>query len=289
MSDQHLPPLTPPGGPGPASSPVSGRAPDPHVQPQSPYAVPQSSYQPVARPPAEPSTGEGWTIVALLSWWPFGIAAYPHTQRATAALAAGDRQAAAAEGAKARRIGITGLVTAIVLTCALTIGLFGGVIALAFWFEDVELAADAGTSTRYVDDDEPGSGPVDGTPVWELHEGSCYLIDGLTDVVRTVTVVQCAEPHGGEVYELAYVPGDAFAETDGLTEPAFPGPAPLARYADDACQAAFWTATGTSAQESGLHLWHRAPDPWDWRSLDRRITCFAESDADDLTGRIGDQ
>ena len=39
MSDQHLPPLTPPGGPGPASSPVSGRAPDPHVQPQSPYAL----------------------------------------------------------------------------------------------------------------------------------------------------------------------------------------------------------------------------------------------------------
>jgi hypothetical protein len=274
--------LARPEGPGPSPAADRGSAAGPYDPPRSPYDAPLA-FQAVARPPAEPSTGEGWSIVALLAWWPFGIAAYPHTQRATAALAAGDRPSAAAHGARARRIGIAGLVFSI----ALPVGLLSGIVALAYWLEDVAQATDAATSTRYVDDDQPGSGPVDGTPVRELQEGSCYLTDGLTDVVRTVAVVQCAEPHGGELYGFAYVPGDEFAPTDGLTEPPYPGPAPVARYAADACRAAFETATGTSAQQSGLPFWHIAPDPWDWRSLDRRIACFAESDADDVTGRVG--
>ncbi|WP_020016278.1 septum formation family protein [Promicromonospora sukumoe] len=284
MSDQ-LPPLTPPGPPGP---PGPGPAPDPYAPARSPYDAP-TSYQPLPRPPAEPSTGAGWSIVALLAWWPFGVAAYPHTQRATAALGAGDRQTFAAEGAKARRIGIAGLVFYIALTCLLTVGGLAGVVALGFWFEDVEIAADAATSTRYVDDDQPGSGPIDGTSVRELSEGSCYLTDGLTDVVRTVEVVRCAEPHGGELYRLTHVPSDAFGQTDGVTEPAFPGPAVMARYADETCRAAFESATGTTAEDSGLHFWHTAPDPWDWRALDRQLSCFAESDADDLTARVSER
>jgi hypothetical protein len=281
VSHQHLPPLTPPEGPRTSPAPDRGPASGPYDPPRSPYDAPLG-FQPTARPPAEPSTGEGWSIVALLAWWPFGIAAYPHTQRATAALAAGDRPTAAAHGARARRIGIASVVSSI----ALAVGSLSGFVALAFWLEDVAQATEAATSTRYVDDDQPGSGPVDGTPVWELLKGSCYLTDGLTDVVRTVAVVPWPEPHGGELYELAYVPGDAFAATDGLTEPPYPGDAPVARYAEDACRAAFETATGTPAQQSGLHFWHTAPDPWDWRLLDRQITCFAESDADDVTGPL---
>ncbi|MFD7310173.1 hypothetical protein [Promicromonospora sp. NPDC059942] len=285
----ELPPLTPPGGPGPAPEPAPRPATsDPYAPAQSPYHVP-TSYQPPPRPPAEPSTGAGWTIVALLAWWPFGAAAYPHTQRATVALGAGDRRTAETEGARARRIGIAGLVTYIVLTVVLMVGGIGGAVALGFWFEDVEQAADAATSTRYVDDDQPGSGPVDGTPVRELNEGSCYLVDGLTDVVRTVAAVKCAEPHGGELYELTYVASDAFGATDGVPEAAYPGPAVMARYAEDVCRKAFETATGTTAQESGLHFWHMASDPWDWRTQNRRIACFAESDVDDLTARVSDR
>ncbi|MFI2362335.1 CD225/dispanin family protein [Promicromonospora sp. NPDC019610] len=292
-----LPPLTPPGGPGPAPTPEPRPTSDPYAPAAAPYQAPTSqspydvptSYQLPPRPPAEPSTGAGWTIVALLAWWPFGLAAYPHTQRASAALGAGDRRTAEAEGARARRVGIAGLVCSIVLAVVLTVGWTGGAVALGFWFEDVVRAADAATSTRYVDDDQPGSGPVDGTPVGELSEGSCYLVDGLTDVVRTVATVRCAEPHGGELYELAYVPSDAFGATDGVPEAGYPGPAVMARYAENVCREAFETATGSTTQESGLHFWHTASDPWDWRAQNRRIACFAESDADDLTARLGDR
>jgi len=233
------------------------------------------------RRPAEPSTGAGWGIVALLVWWPFGVAAYPYTQRATAALAAGDRATAAAQGARARRIGIAALVLGITLPALL----LAGFIAFAFWVEGVAQATEAATTTQYVDDDQPGSGPVNGTSVWTLDEGSCYLTDGLTEVVRTVAVVPCAEPHGGELLGRTDVPSDTF----GGAEATYPGPAPLARYATDSCRRLFEEATGAVADAPGLHLWHTTPDPWDWRSGDRRITCFAESDADDVTGSLSDR
>jgi hypothetical protein len=270
------------------SDPYAGSAPS-GPAPYGPAPYGSAPYAVVPRPPAEPSTGAGWTVVALLSWWPFGLAAYPHTQRATVALASGDREGARAEGAKARRIGIVGLVYGIVVSVVLMIAVLVGTVGLAVSMIDAPGPARLESATSYAADDEPGSGPADGTPVWDLREGDCYLTAGLDDVVRTVAVVPCAERHGGELYDLAYVPGDAFAPTDNLTEPAFPGPVPLDRYAEDACIAAFETATGTPARQSGLHFWHRAPDPWDWRSLDRRITCFAESDADDLTGRLSDR
>jgi hypothetical protein len=100
------------------SDPYAGSAPS-GPTPYGPAPYGSAPYAVVPRPPAEPSTGAGWTVVALLSWWPFGLAAYPHTQRATVALASGDREGARAEGAKARRIGIVGLVYGIVVSVVL--------------------------------------------------------------------------------------------------------------------------------------------------------------------------
>lgn len=289
MSDHELPPLTPPGGlvppGGPAPAPASA-----YYPPRPPYPG-QAPYLAPARPPAEPSTGAGWTIVAILSWWPFGIAAYLHSQRAIAALGAGDRRQAEREGARARRIGIGGLVSVIVLATVVAVGtMFGmfGMYALALWAGSTLDAAQTESATSHTPEDEPGSGPADGTSVWELSEGDCYLTDGLTEVVRTVAVVPCDEPHGGELYDLYYVPGYAFDERDELDRPLYPGDAEMGRYADDVCRTALEELTGTSAAESGLSYWYTAPDAWDWRTMDRRIRCLAES-ATPLSGTVGDR
>lgn len=284
MSNQDLPPLIPPGGPTPVQRPAP--APASHYPPRTPYS-PYPPYGTAPRPPAAPSTGAGWTMVAMLSWWPFGLAAYSHSQVATAALAAGDEQRAGAEGAKARRIGIAGLVYAIVVSSVLMLAILVGTFALFFQLIDAEASARQESATSYADDDEPGSGPADGTSVWELREGDCYLTGGLTDVVRTVTVVPCAEPHGGELYDITYVADHALEQNDGGTYPEYPGDAWMARYTDDVCRANLEEQTGTSVAKSGLHYWYMAPDAWDWRLLDRRIACLVESDTDDLTGRVG--
>ncbi|MBA8811596.1 hypothetical protein FHX71_005603 [Promicromonospora sukumoe] len=242
------------------------------------------AHPPAFRPAAEPSTGAGWTVVGLLSWWPFGVTAYPHTQRATAALAAGDREQAAAEGAKARRIGIAGLVFAIVITCAAVVAMTAGLLALGFWTASQEDRTESATS--YAADDEPGSGPEAGTDVWELREGDCYLTEGLTDVVRTVDVVPCDEPHGGELFDITYVADKVLVQNDDGSYPDYPGDAWMARYADEVCLAELEKQNGTLAERSNLHRWHMAPDAWDWRTMDRRIACLVESDTD-LTGRVG--
>lgn len=259
-----------------------------------PYAPVPDAYRPapgpapVPRPPAPPSTGAGWTVVALLSLWPFGLLAYPHTQRATAALAAGDLEQAAAEGARARRAGIAGLVVAIVLTCVLTVALTAGTVGLAVWLErQLGPAADRPHS-GYPADDVPGSGPAEGTSVWELHEGDCYLTDGLTDVVRTVAVVPCDQPHGGELFDITYVAASALEPADDAGDPEYPGDPWMARYAAQVCRDSFEEHTGSPADDAGLHLWHTAPDAWDWRAEGRRIACLAESDTA-LTGQVGDR
>jgi hypothetical protein len=281
MSNHDLPPLVPPGGPVPPTT-SSYHPPQPSYPGQAPYRGP-------VRTPSEPSTGAGWTIVALLSWWPFAIAAYPHTQRAAAALGAGDRQRAELEGAKARRVGIAGLVYAIVLSSVLTVGMLIGMFALALWVGSAAVEAQSGSATDYAPDDEPGSGPVDGVSVWELSEGDCYLTDGLTEVVRTVAVVPCNEPHGGEMYNLTFVAGNTFGMTDAVGYPVYPGDAEMGRHADGVCRTELEELTGTVVAESGLSYWYTAPDAWAWRTMDRRITCFAESDADDVTRRISDR
>ena len=256
--------------------------PDPYLP--APYQPGPAPHQVAPRPAPEPSTGAGWAFVALLTWWPFGVAAYPHTQRATAALAAGDREQAATEGRKARRIGIAALVFTIVVTCAALVATTVGLFALGFWAAAQDDRTESATS--YAADDEPGSGPAAGTSVWELHEGDCYLTDDLTDVVQTVAVVPCDEPHGGEVYDITYVADKALVQNEDGSYPDYPGDAWMAEYADKVCLAELEERTATPVERSGLHHWYMAPDAWDWRTLDRRIACLVESDTA-LTGRVG--
>ncbi|GGM13503.1 CD225/dispanin family protein [Promicromonospora citrea] len=279
----QLPPLVPPhapaGPPVPAGGPDQAPAPSPY-RPPSPYEVPAQQGPPWQAPP---STGEGWTIVALLFAWPFAVAAYPHAQRATAALGAGDLRTAAREAARARYHGVTGLVAGIVLMVASIVG----VVAFAVWSSDVAQRTEDATSTGWVADDEPGSGPADGTSVWDLTAGDCFLVDGLEEVVRTVAVVPCTHPHGGELYAIEYVTSAQADEWATSTGPRYPGPEPMYRYAEDLCVQAFERAGGTPEEASELIFWHTAPDPWDWRRFDRRINCFAESVDDDRTAPVG--
>lgn len=297
MSRHDLPPLTPPEEPAPAAPPAHGpyeppagpyppRAAAGDAYPPAPHVPGADPYRPAPRPPAAPSTGAGWTIVGLLSWWPFGLWAYPHTQRATLALAAGDHEQASAEGRKARRAGVTGLVYGIAVTVVLTVAMVAGSVALLLWTGSQLDRTESATS--YAADDEPGSGPADGTSVWDLREGDCYLTDGLTDVVRTVAVVPCDEPHGGELYGITYVAHGELPASLDHGYPEYPGDRWMAEHADEACRAELAEQTGAPANGSGPRLWHMAPDAWDWRAQDRRIACLAESGAE-LVGRVGDQ
>lgn len=246
--------------------------------PQRPAPGPPSPSAP-ARPPAPPSTGLGWTIVALFSCWPFAVAALPHTRRSSRALGAGDTTMAAAEGAQARRLGIWGLVVGLVLSTLLTTAVMVAAINVMMPF----LAAGAvAQSSGSLVDPGPGSGPEDGTPVRDLRDGACYDTGGLTEVVARVETVDCDQPHGGEMYYYTDLSADFRDFDDGYT-PEFPGDTALAQHVESVCDEKLAALTGDA---DAFDVWSVAPDSWEWRSGITSGQCFAEARDGAGTGSI---
>lgn len=242
---------------------------NPYAPDTSPVPGPPHVYAP-PRPPALPSTGLGWTVVALLFCWPFALAALPHTLRSSRALGAGDSTVATTEGARARRLGIWGLAVGLVLSVLTFVG--SVVVAAAVIVPHLVTEGDP-TASRLAVGPVPGSGPADGTPVRDLRDGACYDTGGLTDMVARVEVVDCAEPHGGEMYYYAEA-SRAFRQFDDKDPTVkFPGDVALDRHVETLCAERLASLTdGTDA----FDIWYVVPASWEWRSGITDAQCFAE-------------
>lgn len=240
----------------------------PH-HPSAPYMM--------SRPPVPPSTGQGWVIVALFFCWPFALAALPHMLRASRALGANDIGTAAAEGTRARTLGLWGLITGLSLGVLFTIAYLIAVMAIVV--PAIGVGADDATPATSSD---IGSGPADGTPVRDTWSGDCYRTDGLTDVVARVEVVACSEPHGGEMYSsrsLDYV----YREADSPEELPYPGQAELDRFAAEYCED---QVSLLQSDPEAFDFWYITPTVRQW-DLDQDILrCFAEARDGSSTGSI---
>jgi hypothetical protein len=241
---------------------------NPYAPAASPAPAPSGVHAP-PRPAGAPSTGLDWAVVALVFCWPFALAAMPHTLRASRALGAGDRIAAAAEGARARRLGIWGLVVGLVLSVLTVAGVVVGAVVVV----PRAIAGEDPAAWEVVVDPDPGSGPADGVPVRDLLEGACYDTRGLTEVVARVEVVDCVEPHGGEMY-LEVGGSNAFRAFDDkdAKEP-YPGDIALAEKVEARCAERLAALTD---DPDAFDVWHVAPASWEWRSGITDAQCFAE-------------
>ncbi|MEX1280231.1 MAG: septum formation family protein [Acidimicrobiia bacterium] len=112
----------------------------------------------------------------------------------------------------------------------------------------------------------------------EFVVGACVDLAGADGVVDRVDVVDCAEPHYGEVY-LAEV----LAGID------YPGDDELADRADGRCLAAFADYVGEPHRTSAYGFDWLLPSEAGWRSGDRELVCLVvDGDGNPLVGSVRD-
>jgi hypothetical protein len=160
---------------------------------------------------------------------------------------------------KGRGLAIAGLVTGI-------IGLIAGVglivLAASGSLDDWNLdSVDAAGNERR----DPNA----------LEVGDCVEVpDG--EFVLRVTILDCAEPHGGEVIA-----------SDELPEGAYPGDAEIDEQVLLACVEEFKSYTGESLRGSDLDVYYLIPREASWNQGDRMFGCIAfDPSGADLTGSL---
>lgn len=100
--------------------------------------------------------------------------------------------------------------------------------------------------------------------VYKLRVGDCFTEseDTEEEIIYTVPVVPCSEPHSDEVFALVNLPdGD------------FPGQDAVYSQAEELCIAEFESFVGLSYRESVLDIWVIAPVEEGWVAGDREVVC----------------
>lgn len=115
-----------------------------------------------------------------------------------------------------------------------------------------------------------------GGNVFELEVGQCFDDPDSFDEVANVEIVECAEPHDNEVYELFDLPdGD------------YPGDTTIEDNAVDGCLAAFDVYVGRDYASSSLDMRFLVPTPDTWGSGDREVVCVLyDLNGAQLTGSV---
>lgn len=116
-----------------------------------------------------------------------------------------------------------------------------------------------------------------GTSVLDLEVGQCLTDTTSDDQVSSVPVVDCAEPHAGEIYALPQLPdGD------------FPGEQVISDQADQMCAGqAFQDYVGLPYQDSDIYYSTLVPSTETWDDGDREIVCIlAAQDGSSSTGSL---
>lgn len=116
-----------------------------------------------------------------------------------------------------------------------------------------------------------------GTDVLDLEVGQCLTDTASDDQVSSVPVVDCSEPHTGEIFALPQLPdGD------------FPGEQAISDQADQLCAGqAFQDYVGVPYQDSDIYYSTLVPSTETWDDGDREIVCIlAAQDGSSSTGSL---
>jgi hypothetical protein len=177
---------------------------------------------------------------------------------------------------------------------AMVLSIVGLVILLGV-FEDLaeEAAVETESTVTPTTTESPTSPPAETSPpqdeettpaeaeeisVFKLAVGDCFngpQEGAEEELISTVPVVPCSEPHSDEVYALVNLPDSEFPGQDGI-------------YAqgDELCVAEFEGFVGLSYRESALDYWLIAPDEEGWRAGDREVVCNIYDPAGNVTGTL---
>ena len=115
----------------------------------------------------------------------------------------------------------------------------------------------------------------------DLEPGDCFdLVDDPVAADRAVWLIDCAEPHSHEVYEVV----DYEGEDAGGGMP-YPGVPVVQNWAEEACYDRFEAFVGTrwTLSELEIEVWWPSEESWDL--MDRSVICTVFSPTGDpLTG-----
>lgn len=121
-------------------------------------------------------------------------------------------------------------------------------------------------------------GPDTTQDVFSLEIGDCEVgspAEGEGEVSET-KVIDCVEPHGGEIYAASYLP-------DG----AFPSDEAIAAQANTDCKAEFESFIGANWDDSLYNYSWYYPTESSWADGDREILCIAyHNDGEQITGSL---
>lgn len=122
-------------------------------------------------------------------------------------------------------------------------------------------------------------GDDDGDSVFSIGVGQCFDDVQAGGTISDVPVVDCAEPHKNEVFEVADI---------GASDAVYPGEDAVETAASEACLGAFDAYVGTTFAESTLDLNFLSPTESSWNEVgDREVICFLfVLDNSDLTGSV---
>jgi hypothetical protein len=215
-----------------------------------------------------------WALVAMPLCWALAIPAWLSSLRAAAADGRRDLDLVAQAGSQARAFGIAGVVLG---AAWLVVAGAGAALALTL----VTAASDPADAPVVAVN--PDADPLlerelllGDRPVWDLALGSCYLVADLPAEVATVPVVDCAQPHGGEMYAMAFVGAGP--------EDVYPGEDAMRARALDVCGADLEAFVGLPQAGSRFAYWFTVPDEYEAYHGNPQIRCFLESAADDVVG-----
>jgi predicted small lipoprotein YifL len=120
----------------------------------------------------------------------------------------------------------------------------------------------------------PSAGPTsaaaaeDPTSVFSLEVGQCIDSEADSGQVGSVPVVDCSEPHEGEIYALPQAP-------DGE----FPGEEAMQQTAQDQCVGSAYTDyVGLPYQQSEFEVTFLLPTEESWSNGDREIGCIVQNE-----------
>ncbi len=115
-----------------------------------------------------------------------------------------------------------------------------------------------------------------GTSVLDLEVGQCISssVDG--EQVSSLPVVECSEPHSGEIYALPQLPDGEFPGDEGVSASA------QALCADPE----FQNFVGVPVTETTLSVEFLLPSSDTWADGDREIVCIVRDGTADTTGSL---
>lgn len=131
-------------------------------------------------------------------------------------------------------------------------------------------------------DPEPDADPVDTDPdapgARGLAVGDCVADLDQLDSDTDIDLVDCAEPHAGEVYRQADIAGKNL----------FPGNEPLGQEAGTICADAFTDYVGVGFPDSTLDVITMMPSKESWAQGDRTVTCVVtDPNLPEIDGTLG--